>query len=256
MRPHAIALALIVAILPAPRARAATCFAPGLPPQVVAGQELVLRWSDLPETVEEVEILLSLDGGRSFPVRVSSELDARSGEHRWRVPPVPTADAVLRLRMGTRDAELPGPASRAFRIACARGAPGGSCSASDPRYAGQLDGGTRRDEAGVEPGQPGSQRVDPPVQVRAWDGWAAGFPEQPTWLGPGACSEGPPSGLRSPEARLEATDPTLAQAPPDPVALGPPLCAGNSAMVPAGRGAPNAARVLSSHLPRAIPLRI
>lgn len=96
-------------------ARSAT-FADGLPDRVTPGQEVVLRWSDLPRTVEEIEILLSLDGGRTFPVRVSRELDPGENELRWRVPHVETGEAVLRLRMGMRDREIDGPSSHVFRI--------------------------------------------------------------------------------------------------------------------------------------------
>ena len=96
-------------------ARSAT-FADGLPDRVTPGQEVVLRWADLPRTVDEIEILLSLDGGRTFPVRVSRELDPNENELRWRVPHVETGEAVLRLRMGTDDREIDGPSSHVFRI--------------------------------------------------------------------------------------------------------------------------------------------
>src|SRR5690348_11056956 len=104
MRLASLALALALTTLLAARARAAGSFAADLPAQVCAGQEITLRWSDLPPAVDEVEVLLSLDGGRSHPIRVSSELDARSGALRWRVPDIEAEHVVLRLRMGTRDA--------------------------------------------------------------------------------------------------------------------------------------------------------
>ena len=45
-----------------------------VPAVVTAGQTVVLRWSTLPEEIEEMEIVLSLDGGGSYHVRVSPEL--------------------------------------------------------------------------------------------------------------------------------------------------------------------------------------
>src|SRR5438046_691846 len=51
-----------------------------------AGEVLELRWSELPARVEEMEILLSVDGGRRYGLRVSPECDPLTGCFRWRVP--------------------------------------------------------------------------------------------------------------------------------------------------------------------------
>lgn len=66
--------------------------------RVRPGDTVVLEWSGLPARSEEVELELSLDGGRW--VRISPELDARDGEWRWRVPSYSSAHAQLRLRTG------------------------------------------------------------------------------------------------------------------------------------------------------------
>ena len=95
----------------------------GVPAVVTAGQWVVLRWSDLPADVEESEIVLSLDGGRSYHVRVSPELEAREGEYRWCVPDLPTTRARLMLRIGGEGGERAGALSREFRIVHAEGAP-------------------------------------------------------------------------------------------------------------------------------------
>jgi hypothetical protein len=113
---------LLAGAVSAPAARAAT-FAPRLPEVVIPGQEIELRWSGLPSSVEEVEIVLSLDGGRTFPVRVSRELDARDQVHRWRVPRFESGTAMLRLRMGSRHHEVDGPTSALFRISGPTGLP-------------------------------------------------------------------------------------------------------------------------------------
>ncbi len=120
--PLLLGVLLLAGVLHAPAARGAS-FARGLSDRVVPGQEIVLRWSDLPPAVEEVEILLSLDGGRTFPIRVSPQLDVKESAFRWRVPAFGAAQAILRLRLGTAERELEGPVSRVF---CISGAPGAS----------------------------------------------------------------------------------------------------------------------------------
>jgi len=89
----------------------------------LAGRTIALRWSPLPSDVQEIEILLSLDGGRSYGLRVSPQLDPREGRYVWRVPNLPAANARLRLRIGTaRDERLSAP-SAPFRIVGTTGAP-------------------------------------------------------------------------------------------------------------------------------------
>jgi hypothetical protein len=93
-------LAMLLLARPQP-ARASTP-ALDVPGMVEAGQRLEIRWAGLPETVQEVELELSLDGGRW--VRISPELEAREARYHWRVPAVTSARARLRLRAGGRDA--------------------------------------------------------------------------------------------------------------------------------------------------------
>jgi len=83
---------------------------------VRAGQVLTLRWSGGERAVEELELQLSLDGGRTFPVRVSPELDPRAGEFAWRVPNLATGEARLRLRFSRGGREISGDPTAAFRI--------------------------------------------------------------------------------------------------------------------------------------------
>jgi hypothetical protein len=117
-----IALALAATARPAAASRAVTATLE-VPAVVTAGQTVVLRWSALPAEVEELEIVLSLDGGGSYRVRVSPELEGREGEYRWRVPDLPTSHARLMLRMGREEGECVGALSREFRIVHAEGAP-------------------------------------------------------------------------------------------------------------------------------------
>ena len=77
------------------------------------GGELVeIRWSGIPPEVEEVELLLSVDGGRHFSLRLTEELDAHSRSFLWRVPNLISDGAALELRMGNGGREVesaPGP---------------------------------------------------------------------------------------------------------------------------------------------------
>jgi len=107
-----ILCATLLLVRPEPT-RAAT---PGLtvPAVVVAGQGLDLHWEGLPGPAHEVELELSLDGGRW--VRISPELEADEGHYLWGVPAVSSARARLRLRAGGEGFEAEVTASAEFRI--------------------------------------------------------------------------------------------------------------------------------------------
>ncbi len=72
---------------------------------LVAGAEAFLEWAPTEPSaglpgVEEWEAFLSLDGGKTYPVRITPHLDQDLRRVRWRVPGLPTADARLLLRLG------------------------------------------------------------------------------------------------------------------------------------------------------------
>ena len=76
------------------------------------GESVEIRWSGVPLDAEEVELLLSVDGGHHFSLRLSEELDADSRAFQWRVPNLIADHAALTLRMGTCGREVesaPGP---------------------------------------------------------------------------------------------------------------------------------------------------
>ena len=56
--------------------------------------------SDIPPGFDEAELVLSLDGGLTYPIRVSRELDPCESTLSWRVPAIATDSARLALRMG------------------------------------------------------------------------------------------------------------------------------------------------------------
>jgi hypothetical protein len=56
--------------------------------------------SDLPPAFDEAELVLSLDGGLTYPIRVSRELDPCESTISWRVPALAAGSARLALRLG------------------------------------------------------------------------------------------------------------------------------------------------------------
>ena len=79
------------------------------------GDTVRIRWSGVPADAEEIELLLSVDGGEHFSLRLTDELDSSSGSFLWRVPSLSTDAASLALRMGAHGTEIvsaPGPLFR------------------------------------------------------------------------------------------------------------------------------------------------
>jgi hypothetical protein len=117
----AAALAIAAFALPVPAAQASALATPSVPRLAVsgplhAGEIVDLEWASLPAGTEELELLLSLDGGRTWHVRVSPELPGESVRYRWRVPNLAAADARVRLRARVNEREIELPASGAFAI--------------------------------------------------------------------------------------------------------------------------------------------
>lgn len=90
---------------------------------LVAGQQATVAWDRLPADVDEVELLLSLDGGRRFPIRLTASLDPAAGRARFSVPPLPTTGGRLRLRAGRGAIEEEGPPSEPFVVCVPPSAP-------------------------------------------------------------------------------------------------------------------------------------
>jgi hypothetical protein len=101
-------------------------------PSVIAGEIVVLRWEGLPAGVEELELLLSSDGGRTFPQRISPEMEGRERWYAWRVPPIATSAARLRVRARVDDREVDFPPGEPFQIVVAR-SPGVPVPLEPPR---------------------------------------------------------------------------------------------------------------------------
>lgn len=90
---------------------------------VSGGARVAISWSE-PFPGTEAELLLSLDGGESFPLRVTPESAPDLGSLAFRVPNLPASRAVLALRTGEAgDEETIGAVSAVFSIAADPGAP-------------------------------------------------------------------------------------------------------------------------------------
>jgi hypothetical protein len=113
MRRHAACLILALAALsvPASGTEAARLVSPSHGTELLAGSEVTLEWTDaglprLPDTVEEWEAFLSVDGGRTWPLRITPHLDISIRRFAFRVPAFPTRDARLLLRFGDERNEV------------------------------------------------------------------------------------------------------------------------------------------------------
>ena len=113
-------LVLLVLLLPAPalamRGPRLDVRVQSLPGTLRSGETVVLSWDALPDDVEQIELLLSLDDGRRFTTRISPELDGRTTTWRWCVPAIDAARARLVIRAWGTRGERHGVPSVAFRI--------------------------------------------------------------------------------------------------------------------------------------------
>ena len=97
--------------------------APSSGERLRANERLSVTWLlDRPALAErdEMELVLSLDGGATFPIRVTGELSTSLRTLEWRVPSLPTELAVLALRAGNdgdEDSETILAVSEPFAIA-------------------------------------------------------------------------------------------------------------------------------------------
>ncbi len=118
---HLLALALGIAFVVSPAALRADVgrsvpvrlVSPSAGATLTAGSTVALEWAPLAGIAgaEEWEAFLSLDGGKTYPVRVTPHLDLDLRRFEWRVPAVSTPSARLLLRFGDErretEVELP-----------------------------------------------------------------------------------------------------------------------------------------------------
>lgn len=105
--PARLACAVLLLFPCAARALLPGFSSPSVGARVEAGTTLIVEWTPgaaSDRLFDEAELVLSLDGGRTFPVRVTRDLAPRTRRILWRVPAFPTNRARLALRTG--DGEL------------------------------------------------------------------------------------------------------------------------------------------------------
>jgi len=146
----ASALALGAAAAPAPAATPAAVeiVSPAAGATLAAGSRALVEWRPAPGATpafEEWEAFLSLDGGASWPFRLTPHLDRARSRFEVELPPVPAERALLLLRFGDEreEAELAAPVE--LRLLPARGA----LAASRPRLAAAPGESARPGGAGV-----------------------------------------------------------------------------------------------------------
>jgi len=83
---------------------------------------LVVSWDACPAGAREWEAFLSLDGGRSFPLRVTPHLGTAVRSFAWTIPRILAGDARLRIRFGDGTVEREYDVAGAWNLAPAPGA--------------------------------------------------------------------------------------------------------------------------------------
>ncbi len=83
---------------------------PGAGERLSPGSRVEIRWSSDCERenerqADEAELVLSLDGGITFPVRVSTEISPCASRFSWLVPALASSHARLGLRTGDEERE-------------------------------------------------------------------------------------------------------------------------------------------------------
>jgi hypothetical protein len=90
--------------------------APRAGDELKAGSLATVGWEEPPPDAEEWEAFLSLDGGRSYPVRITPHLNLSIRSFAFKVPAFPTRDARILLRFGDERREIEVEAPQRFAI--------------------------------------------------------------------------------------------------------------------------------------------
>jgi hypothetical protein len=93
------------------------------PGEVRAGDRVLVRWGRFGRDVEELELLLSIDAGRRYTIRISPELEGAENRYVWRVPNLGAHDARVRIRARLDGREVNGRPSASFTMVQDRGRP-------------------------------------------------------------------------------------------------------------------------------------
>lgn len=121
----------LLALSAVAEARPVVVASPGQGRPLEAGSIVNVSWSRLPAGVEEVELLLSLDGGRRVEVRLTEQFSPAGRFYSWRVPNITARRASLVLRMGIDGREVESAPSAPFEILPDASRPGPSVELRD-----------------------------------------------------------------------------------------------------------------------------
>jgi len=83
------------------------------------GQWIDLRWSEA-DSISELEILLSRDGGRHYVECITPRLDPRQCHYVWRIPEIGKGELRMRIRFNRRGQEIEGAPSAPLVVAAGR----------------------------------------------------------------------------------------------------------------------------------------
>lgn len=116
-RPLGIVLSLVFGFVVRPdAAEAVRIVVPAGGEHLAAGQVVEVRWDGLPDDVDEMELLLDVNGTTPQRVRLTPQLAGAARAFRWQVPNLPAQEARLRLRWGRDGLEVEGEPSAPFTI--------------------------------------------------------------------------------------------------------------------------------------------
>lgn len=97
-----LGLLLLAGLSAAAQAAPSGFLTPGHGETLAGGDSVEVRWSQpCGGAATEAELVLSLDGGRTFPIRITPEMSPCAGRFRWRVPDLESSRARLALRTGS-----------------------------------------------------------------------------------------------------------------------------------------------------------
>ncbi len=146
--------------------------APGT--ELAVGSRVTIEWEavDLPAGFVEWEAFLSLDGGRTWPLRVTPHLDRSIQRFDFRVPAFPSQDVRMLLRFGDEgvameETEVEGPGGMSIAGGVRPGA--GSSVVPLPLLARPRGEKARSNDPGTVVWVEGSREGDELREVIAWD---------------------------------------------------------------------------------------
>jgi hypothetical protein len=146
-------------------AQSARILEPGEGARLHPGAIVRVSWtSGARAEFDEMELVLSLDGGRSFPLRVTREVSPAEDSVLWRVPRLPSEHARIALRAGrgeNKESETIRTVSGEFTILAGAGEPPEQLSRARGEWR------TREAAAGSPEDLPHGSLAAPPEEMRA-----------------------------------------------------------------------------------------